>query len=260
MPNCIHRQHSAQSRLGGLNRSPQRFDDGGCDGEAELWFKRGPEDSFAVTRATGHGEAENRCRFWLAIVAGRTSEDAGRDAGVAPAVGSRWYREAGGMARSLRADPMRDDAGNHLQLSPGRIRRWFARGSVRLLQLLNHALQRLRSRVIYTILTRGWRVRVRIVACVTSPPRPFHGAVGGGRPRWAGGILDGRIWQGTAPGEFANGLECLVERDLAFRDPEITRAQTIADREQECGFPALAVDAILADHARPSFRAQERRR
>ena len=36
-------------------------------------------------------------RFWAAIAAGRTSEDAGRDAGVSPVVGSRWFREAGGM-------------------------------------------------------------------------------------------------------------------------------------------------------------------
>ena len=38
-----------------------------------------------------------RVRFWAAIAAGRTSEDAGRDAGVSPVVGSRWFREAGGM-------------------------------------------------------------------------------------------------------------------------------------------------------------------
>ena len=36
-------------------------------------------------------------RFWAAIAAGRTSEDAARDVGVSPVVGSRWFREAGGM-------------------------------------------------------------------------------------------------------------------------------------------------------------------
>ena len=43
---------------------------------------------------------EDRRRFWRAIAMGCTSEDAGRDAGVAPAVGSRWFREAGGMPPS----------------------------------------------------------------------------------------------------------------------------------------------------------------
>ena len=38
-----------------------------------------------------------RRRFWRAIAAGISSEDAAVEAGVSPAVGSRWFREAGGM-------------------------------------------------------------------------------------------------------------------------------------------------------------------
>ena len=45
----------------------------------------------------GVARRAERMRFWAAIAAGRTSEDAGRDAGVPPVVGSRWFREAGGM-------------------------------------------------------------------------------------------------------------------------------------------------------------------
>ena len=41
---------------------------------------------------------EHRQRFWEAIASGATSEDAGVVAGVSPAVGTRWFREAGGMA------------------------------------------------------------------------------------------------------------------------------------------------------------------
>src|SRR5438093_9395626 len=41
---------------------------------------------------------EHRQRFWEAIASGATSEDAGVAAGVSPAVGTRWFREAGGMA------------------------------------------------------------------------------------------------------------------------------------------------------------------
>src|SRR5712691_7899120 len=40
---------------------------------------------------------EDRQRFWLAIAAGWSSEDAGAAAGVSQAVGSRWFRDGGGM-------------------------------------------------------------------------------------------------------------------------------------------------------------------
>ena len=40
---------------------------------------------------------ENRVRFWEAIARGLSSEDAAAEAGVASAVGTRWFREAGGM-------------------------------------------------------------------------------------------------------------------------------------------------------------------
>jgi IS30 family transposase len=43
---------------------------------------------------------EHRQRFWEEIARGTTSEDAGVIAGVSPAVGSRWFREAGGMPPS----------------------------------------------------------------------------------------------------------------------------------------------------------------
>lgn len=40
---------------------------------------------------------EHRQRFWKAIADGLSSEDAGVVAGVSPAVGTRWFRESGGM-------------------------------------------------------------------------------------------------------------------------------------------------------------------
>ena len=45
----------------------------------------------------GVAQRENRGRFWAAIAAGRSSEAAAIEAGVSPAVGARWFREAGGM-------------------------------------------------------------------------------------------------------------------------------------------------------------------
>ena len=40
---------------------------------------------------------EDRVRFWRSIAAGVSSTDAAAVAGVSPAVGSRWFRDGGGM-------------------------------------------------------------------------------------------------------------------------------------------------------------------
>ena len=40
---------------------------------------------------------EDRVRFWQSIAAGVSSTDAAAVAGVSPAVGSRWFRDGGGM-------------------------------------------------------------------------------------------------------------------------------------------------------------------
>ena len=44
---------------------------------------------------------EDRVRFWAAIGRGASSEDAAREIGVSPAVGTRWFRQAGGVAPKL---------------------------------------------------------------------------------------------------------------------------------------------------------------
>jgi hypothetical protein len=43
------------------------------------------------------GRREHRQRFWEAIARGLSSEEAGEAAGVSPAVGTRRFREGGGM-------------------------------------------------------------------------------------------------------------------------------------------------------------------
>jgi len=45
----------------------------------------------------GVARREDRRRFWASIAAGLSSEDAAVGAGVSQPVGSRWFREAGGM-------------------------------------------------------------------------------------------------------------------------------------------------------------------
>lgn len=51
------------------------------------------------------GRREHRQRFWRGISRGLPSEEAGVAAGVSPAVGTRWFRESGGMAPSS-LDPL----------------------------------------------------------------------------------------------------------------------------------------------------------
>lgn len=41
---------------------------------------------------------EDRVKFWLAIARGASSEEAAIDAGVSGPVGSRWFRQSGGMS------------------------------------------------------------------------------------------------------------------------------------------------------------------
>jgi IS30 family transposase len=47
------------------------------------------------------GRREHRQRFWDEVARGLPSEDAAVAAGVSPAVGTRWFRESGGMASTL---------------------------------------------------------------------------------------------------------------------------------------------------------------
>ena len=54
----------------------------------------------AGTRWGGHppaGRREHRVRFWEAIAAGASSENAAMAAGVLPSIGVRWFRKGGGM-------------------------------------------------------------------------------------------------------------------------------------------------------------------
>ena len=55
---------------------------------------------------------EDRVRFWEAIARGVSTEDAAVQAGVASAIGTRWFRNAGGMP-PLTFDDGREDDRRH---------------------------------------------------------------------------------------------------------------------------------------------------
>ena len=59
-------------------------------------------------------QRENPCRFWQAVAAGRTSEEAAVDAGVSPPVGVRWFRSSGGMPPTHLALSAKPTVGHYL--------------------------------------------------------------------------------------------------------------------------------------------------
>src|SRR3954454_21627566 len=59
-------------------------------------------------------QREERRQFWAAITTGQTSEDAASVAGVSPAVGTRWFREAGGMPPSGFGSSSKPPSGRYL--------------------------------------------------------------------------------------------------------------------------------------------------
>src|SRR3954451_3975102 len=67
-------------------------------------------------RPSAAGRDERR-RFWAAIAAGRASEDAAVNAGVSQAVGTRWFRKAGGMPPAMFGPSARPLSGRYLSFA-----------------------------------------------------------------------------------------------------------------------------------------------
>ena len=80
---------------------------------------------------------EQQRRFWAAIAAGGSSEDAAVTVGVSPAVGARWFRNAGGMPPS------------HLTSKPpsGRYLSFVEREEIALLRAQDHGVREIARRL-----------------------------------------------------------------------------------------------------------------
>jgi IS30 family transposase len=79
--------------------------------------RRSDRSGRGVSRSPGRpgvARREDRRRFWTAIAAGQSSEDAALGAGVSPAVGARWFREAGGMPPATFAPAAKTPSGRYL--------------------------------------------------------------------------------------------------------------------------------------------------
>jgi IS30 family transposase len=85
-----------------------------------LRSRRSDRSGRGVLRSPGRppvARREDRLRFWAAIAAGLASEDAAVGAGVSPAVGTRWFREAGGMPPAKLAPSSKPLSGRYLSFT-----------------------------------------------------------------------------------------------------------------------------------------------
>src|SRR4051794_37437708 len=103
--------------LGRIKRSSQHLDEGVAMGTRK---RRSDQAERGVLRSPGRpgvARREDRRRFWAAIAAGLASEDAACRAGVSPAVGTRWFREAGGMPPAALAPSSKPLSGRYLSFA-----------------------------------------------------------------------------------------------------------------------------------------------
>src|SRR5690349_15212535 len=94
--------------------------------------RRSDRSGRGVSRSPGRpgvARREDRRRFWTAVAAGRSSEDAAVEVGVSPAVGVRWFREAGGMPPSTPARSSGPPSGRYLSFAEREeVALWRAQG------------------------------------------------------------------------------------------------------------------------------------
>jgi len=82
---------------------------------------------------------DERRRFWAAIAAGLASEDAAVEAGVSQAVGTRWFRKAGGMPPAMFGLSAKPLSGRYLSLAE--------REEIALLRVQDHSMQEIARRL-----------------------------------------------------------------------------------------------------------------
>ena len=82
---------------------------------------------------------DERRRFWAAIAAGKASEVAAVEAGVPPAVGTRWFRKAGGMPPAMFGLSAKPLSGRYLS--------FMEREEIGLLRAQGHTIQEVARRI-----------------------------------------------------------------------------------------------------------------
>src|SRR6476646_4620111 len=103
--------------LGGIKWSSQHLDEGIAMGTRKRRSDRAGRGILRSGGRPGVARGEDRRRFWAAIAAGLASEDAACRVGVSPAVGTRWFREAGGMPPAALAPSSKPLCGRYLSFA-----------------------------------------------------------------------------------------------------------------------------------------------
>src|SRR5215212_2497962 len=112
-----HVASDAGDEVGGFKWSSQHLDEGVAMGTRKRRSDRAGRGILRSPGRPGVAGREDRRRFWAVIAAGLASEDAARRAGVSPAVGTRWFREAGGMPPAALAPSSRPLSGRYLSFA-----------------------------------------------------------------------------------------------------------------------------------------------
>jgi IS30 family transposase len=97
---------------------------------------RAPLTSPGRPPAAGRDEQK---RFWRAIAAGLSSEDAALEAGVSQPVGTRWFRKAGGMPPAVFRSSAKPLSGRYLSLAE--------REEIALLKVQSHSIREIGRRL-----------------------------------------------------------------------------------------------------------------
>ena len=105
---------------------------------------------------------EERRRFWAAIAAGTASEDAAVGVGVPQAVGTRWFRKAGGMPPSMFGLSAKPLCGRYLSFAE--------REEIALLRVQGYSMQEVARRLGRVASTISRELR-RNAAALNSRPR-----------------------------------------------------------------------------------------
>jgi len=129
---------------------------------------------------------EDRVRFWEAIAAGRSSDDAAADVGMSSAVGTRWFREAGGMS-SLTLAPLL-----------GRYLSFEEREEIAILHAQRHGVREIARRIGRSPSTISRELRRNASTRAHSTPyrattAQWHAERRAGRPKIAKLVADDRL-------------------------------------------------------------------
>src|SRR3954463_11940861 len=104
--------------------------------------RRSDRSGRGALRSPGRPSAarrEDRRHFWVLIAAGRSSEDAAVGIGMAPALGTRWFREGGGMPPSHLSRSSNLLSARHLSFAE--------RETIRILRAQRHGVREIARRL-----------------------------------------------------------------------------------------------------------------